>query len=68
VRFAIDLDDNLGMEAGEVGDPGSDRNLAAEPVVELSAVDSTPEGGFGDRRSFAVVFGRLGGAVQVLGP
>jgi hypothetical protein len=40
---AIDLDDQLGLMAGEIGDEPADRNLTPEPAAdEIFATQNVP--------------------------
>jgi hypothetical protein len=43
VGGVVDLDDDLEIETGEIGDPGSDGDLATEPGAGGFVLDAAPE-------------------------
>jgi hypothetical protein len=66
VLLAIELDDQPGFRAREVGDVGADRMLAAEgQAVDAPVAQTGPEDGFRFRHAQAEGFGEGAGSVRV---
>ena len=57
VGGVVDFDDELGVEAGEVGDPGPDGDLAPESGAGSPVLDPAPESSFRDGEFVAEVPG-----------
>ena len=59
VRFAIDLDGEAGVHAEEVGEVGTDRELAPElEAVDLASAEPMPKAGLGSGGEAAMATGQ----------
>jgi len=59
VRFAVDLDGEARVHAEEVGEVGTDRELASElEAVDLASAEPLPQAGFGSGGEAAMATGQ----------